>query len=291
MSPGTGTTLGHQTHRDGPRSRRPNDPAETASADGIVSVCLGLSGFGAELRICGRRFDSSRGHSAQPHPHSYAGREPREPPESPGCSLTGSPTEMTRPARHVRPGHLDGRARPGTMTTWSPSSESAFTERSGLVARRAKDRLQRATVNPSPWDLRHERRWQRAATAHARWQGPRLVARREDDRLQSRGRNGPGALRHERRRKREEELDALGQNAWAKRRFPLGLVAHAAAAVARRRGDGVSGQRISSCTLVPAPAFDSHAQLSVNRSRPSANAEIVLVHRPLDVSPLMFSWE
>ena len=54
-----------------------------------------------------------------------------------------------------------------------------FGGRSGLVARRAQDRLQRATVNPSPWDLRHERRWQRAATAGARWREPCLVARRD----------------------------------------------------------------------------------------------------------------
>ena len=45
------------------RDHEGDDPAETASADGIVSVCLGPSGFGPELRICGRRFDSSRGHS------------------------------------------------------------------------------------------------------------------------------------------------------------------------------------------------------------------------------------
>jgi hypothetical protein len=46
------------------RDHEGNDKPETASADGIVSVCLGPSGFGAELRICGRRFDSSRGHLA-----------------------------------------------------------------------------------------------------------------------------------------------------------------------------------------------------------------------------------
>ena len=37
---------------------------KTASVDGLsVSVCLGLSEFGAELRICVRWFDSSRGHA------------------------------------------------------------------------------------------------------------------------------------------------------------------------------------------------------------------------------------
>jgi hypothetical protein len=44
------------------RDHEGNDKPETASADGIVSVCLGRSQFGAELRICVRWFDSTRGH-------------------------------------------------------------------------------------------------------------------------------------------------------------------------------------------------------------------------------------
>ncbi len=39
-----------------------NDPAETASADGIVSVRLGQSEFGAELESAGGGPPSSRGH-------------------------------------------------------------------------------------------------------------------------------------------------------------------------------------------------------------------------------------
>ena len=62
----------------------------------------------------------------------------------------------------------------------------------------------------------------------ARWWG-------SVDRLQSRRRNGPGALRHNRRRKREAEVAALGQNAWARRRSPLGLVARAEVVRSERR--------------------------------------------------------
>ena len=46
------------------RDHERHDRAETAQAHGIDSVCLGLSGLRPELRICGRRFDSSRGDSA-----------------------------------------------------------------------------------------------------------------------------------------------------------------------------------------------------------------------------------
>ena len=40
-----------------------DDQAETPRTNGMISVGLGPSGLGPELRICGRRFDSSRGHS------------------------------------------------------------------------------------------------------------------------------------------------------------------------------------------------------------------------------------
>ena len=56
-----GPHWGHQTHRDGPRSRRQRQ-ARNGFGRRIVSVCLGRSEFGPELRICVRRFDSSRGH-------------------------------------------------------------------------------------------------------------------------------------------------------------------------------------------------------------------------------------
>jgi hypothetical protein len=72
------------------RDHEGNDKPETASADGIVSVCLGRSEFGAELRICGRRFDSSRGHPAfmrmlLPEPASYLRIE--EPSSEAGAEL------------------------------------------------------------------------------------------------------------------------------------------------------------------------------------------------------------
>ena len=46
------------------RDHEGDDRAETAPTDRIVSVGLGLSGLGPELRICARWFDSSRGHFA-----------------------------------------------------------------------------------------------------------------------------------------------------------------------------------------------------------------------------------
>ena len=63
----TGDDLGlieHPAPNIEPGDHEGDDQAETARTDGIVSVCLGLSGLGPELRICGRRFDSSRGHPA-----------------------------------------------------------------------------------------------------------------------------------------------------------------------------------------------------------------------------------
>ena len=90
-----------------------------------------------------------------------------------------------------------------------------------------------ARASTLPWDLRHERRWQRETKAHATWRGPCLVARRADDRLRSRKRRG--ALRHERRREREAEVDALRRR-HAFGSSSLGLVARAAeAAVAAPR--------------------------------------------------------
>ena len=55
------------------RDHERGDQAETAPARVIVSVGLGLSGLGPELRICGRRFDSSRGHSRKPCKQVVAG--------------------------------------------------------------------------------------------------------------------------------------------------------------------------------------------------------------------------
>jgi hypothetical protein len=46
----------------------------------------------------------------------------------------------------------------------------------------------------------------------------------------------------------------------------------------------------SSTALMPEPGFDSHDQSSSRRIRPSGRIEIVVEHRPLEVSPLTFSW-
>jgi hypothetical protein len=49
-------------------------------------------------------------------------------------------------------------------------------------------------------------------------------------------------------------------------------------------------QACSSTALVPAPGFDSQAQSSSKRTRPSGSTEMVVEQRPLAVSPLSFSW-
>jgi hypothetical protein len=70
------------------RDHEGDDPAETASTDVIVSVGLGLSGLGPELRICGRRFDSSRGHSDRSSKAAVAQDRPPTP-------LSGSRAQPT----------------------------------------------------------------------------------------------------------------------------------------------------------------------------------------------------
>ena len=54
------------------RDHRGDDQPETPRTSGMISVGLGLSGLRPELRICGRRFDSSRGHSSPVLPRDLA---------------------------------------------------------------------------------------------------------------------------------------------------------------------------------------------------------------------------
>lgn len=67
---------------------------------------------------------------------------------------------------------------------------------------------------------------------------------------------------------------------------PIGGTVTKISAVAPTRYDGDS-----SVTLLPEPGFDSYAQSSDRRSRPSGSIVMVVLQWPLAVSPAVFSCE
>ena len=94
------------------RDHRGDDQPETPRTSGMISVGLGPSGLRPELRICGRRFDSSRGHS-DGSSHTGLAQLPRS-----GFARAASLAEVfphrfpprISPSGPVGFGHLDARS-------------------------------------------------------------------------------------------------------------------------------------------------------------------------------------